>query len=252
MSTTTTSEATAMRSVKHLEGYRLGARDGDLGKVQDCCFDDQFWVIRYLIADTSRLFGREVMLYTDSLGVPDWADMRIPVDLTQEQVKDSPSVDLDKPVSRQHVLPLHQYYGWPLAWDVAPGGSGAIRLDSSDTKTGASKGDPHLRSAGEVTGYGIVAKDGEIGHVEDFIVEIGFSWSVRYAVIDTRNWLPGGRKVLIAPAWIEKVDWPSKKVHVGLTREAIKKSPPFDATQPVNREYESKLYDYYGRPVYWS
>jgi hypothetical protein len=245
---TLTSTAETMRSLKQLEGYRLGARDGDLGRVRDCCFDDGLWVIRYMIADTSKLFGREVVLYTGSLGTPDWNTKRIPVDLMQEQIKNSPGVDLDKPVSRQRMLPLHQHYGWPLAWDTLPGST--ITSDSEDgTGDADADGDPHLRSTREVTGYGIVAVDGEIGHVEDFIAEIG-PWLIRYVVIDTRNWLPG-RKVLVSPSWIDKVDWPSRRVHVGLSREAIEKSPPFDPAEPVSREYEARLYDYYGRPVYW-
>jgi hypothetical protein len=60
-----------------------------------------------------------------------------------------------------------------------------------------------------------------------------------------------GKKVLVAPTWIESVSWSESKVHVVLSRETIKNSPEFDPTVPVNREYEARLYDYYGRPVYW-
>jgi hypothetical protein len=107
----------------------------------------------------------------------------------------------------------------------------------------------HLRSTREVIGYHIQARDGEIGHVEDFIAD-DQTWAIQYMVVDTRNWLPG-RKVLIAPAWIEKVDWLERLVHVDLLRETIQNSPEFDPSAPVNRAYEVRLYDYYGRPKYW-
>jgi hypothetical protein len=109
--------------------------------------------------------------------------------------------------------------------------------------------DPHLRSTREVIGYHIQARDGEIGHVDDLIVDDEL-WYLRYLVIDTRNWLPG-RKVLVAPAWAEQVSWIERKVYIDLKRETIKNSPEFDPSMPVNREYEVQLYDYYGRPRYW-
>jgi hypothetical protein len=110
--------------------------------------------------------------------------------------------------------------------------------------------DPHLRSTKEVIGYHIQAVDGEIGHVEDLIVD-DEEWFLRYLVVDTRNWLPG-KAVLVAPGWAKRVDWVKRKVHVDLPQEAIRDSPEFDPSRPVNREYEVRLYDYYGRPHYWS
>lgn len=111
-------------------------------------------------------------------------------------------------------------------------------------------GDPHLQSSRDVIGYYIQARDGQIGHVEDFIVDTE-AWAIRYMVVDTVNWWPG-KKVLVAVTWIEAVDWAESLVHVDLSRDQVKGSPEFDATAPVNRAYESRLYDYYGRPTYWS
>jgi hypothetical protein len=69
-------------------------------------------------------------------------------------------------------------------------------------------------------------------------------------VADTGKWLPG-RKVLISPDWVNFVDWPQKAVGVDMTREAVKNSPEYDPAAPVNRAYEVRLYDFYGRPYYW-
>ena len=109
--------------------------------------------------------------------------------------------------------------------------------------------DTSLRSADEVKGYDVGATDGDIGHVDDFIVEDA-SWAVRYIVVDLSRWLPS-RKVLLSPSWIQSVDWPGKKVHVDVTREQVKNGPEYNPSEPVNREYEVVLYDYYGRPHYW-
>ena len=71
-----------------------------------------------------------------------------------------------------------------------------------------------------VTGYHIEATDGEIGHVDGFVVD-DEAWAIRYIEVATRNWWPG-KKVLVSPAWIERVSWPDSKVYAGLSREAIK------------------------------
>ncbi len=117
-------------------------------------------------------------------------------------------------------------------------------------ETGSSQAvNPYLRSTNEVIGYRIEAMDGEIGHVEDFIVDVD-TWIIRYLVIDTRNWLPG-KKVLIVPQWAEEINWTATRVYLNLTRQAVKNSPEYDPSMPVNREYEKRYYDYYGRPNYW-
>jgi hypothetical protein len=106
-----------------------------------------------------------------------------------------------------------------------------------------------LRSVAEVNGYYIQATDGDLGHVEDFVIETE-TWTIRYLVIDTRKWW-SGKKVLVSPLWVERIDWPQSKVFIGMSREMIKNSPEFDPSAPVNRAYEERLFDYYGRPKYW-
>jgi hypothetical protein len=124
-----------------------------------------------------------------------------------------------------------------------------LQTQAQRTTSKKEKGDPHLRSTREVIGYHIRATDGKIGHVEDFIAD-DESWTIHYMVVDTQTWLRG-KRVLIAPAWVSKVDWVEKSVYVNLRKESVKDSPEFDPTKPINREYEVRLYDYYGRPRYW-
>jgi hypothetical protein len=73
------------------------------------------------------------------------------------------------------------------------------------------EGDPHLRSMADITGCHIHASHGEIGHVEDFLVDEA-SWNIRYIKVDTRNWWPGER-VLISPHSVREIDWSGRLVH---------------------------------------
>ncbi|MGE5457800.1 MAG: PRC-barrel domain-containing protein, partial [Methanococcaceae archaeon] len=120
----------------------------------------------------------------------------------------------------------------------------------ADKQESEPEGDPHLRSSKEVTGYSIQGKNDAIGHVEDFIVD-DKTWIVRYMVVDTGRKIFGGRKVLIAPHWIDKVDWAESKVFVALSTQSIKESPEYDSSAILNRDYEEILYEHYGLPKYW-
>jgi hypothetical protein len=100
-----------------------------------------------------------------------------------------------------------------------------------------------------VSGYHIQAADGEIGHVEDFIID-DETWTIRYLRINTLNWWPG-KKVLISPLWIQRVSWAESKVFVNLSREAIKKSPEYTEDFLLTRDYETALHQHYSRRGYW-
>jgi len=116
-------------------------------------------------------------------------------------------------------------------------------------RIGRESPDSHLRSTEAVTGYDIEATDGDIGHVDGFLMD-DEAWAIRYVEVATRNWWPG-KKVLVSPAWIERVSWAESKVHVGLSRQAIQDAPEYVESAPITREYESRLYFHYGRPPYW-
>jgi uncharacterized protein YrrD len=243
-----------LRSAKELFGYKLIANDGKIGSVRDLIFDERSSTIRYIVADTGGwLTGRRVLLSPASFGTPDWREQAIPVSLTKEQIEGSPEIDEDQTVSRQNEVELGRYYGWPAYWAAAPEAGGYIAAPLPESLPGEAQGqskpESHLRSMREVMGYHIQAVDGEIGHVDDFVFQ-DETWINRYMVVDTRNWLPG-RKVLVSPLWIQEIDWQDRKVHVNMMQESIRQAPEFDATEPVNRDYEVRLFDYYGRPKYW-
>ncbi|HUD48149.1 MAG TPA: PRC-barrel domain-containing protein [Candidatus Baltobacteraceae bacterium] len=246
-----------LRNLKALHGHTVLANDGEIGKVYDFYFHDDTWLIRYLVVDTGHwLPGRKVLVTPSALGKPDWTKLTFPVSLTRNQVEKSPDIDTDMPVSRQQEMDLHNYYDWPVYWNEP--GLGApfpaiapLEPDPKDSKMATKdKGDPHLRSVKEVTGYHIHASDGEMGHIADFIVD-DVGWGIRYLVVATYNWLPA-KKVLISPQWLGEIHHWERDVHVALTKDSILQCPEFHAGGLVNREYEERLHDYYGRPGYWA
>lgn len=250
---------TMLRSLKQMEHYKVSASDGEVGTVANFFLDDEFWTVRYLVVETDGFFeGRKVLVSPISFLKAEWGSGQFHVALTRDKVKHSPGVDTDRPVSRQHEQDFSMYYGYPNYWGASGvwgvnGDPAMLALAAERAKPvgppNASTDDVHLRSAAELRGYHIEGSDGQIGQVHDFIVD-DETWEVRYLVISTTNWWMG-KEVLVSPLWASSVSWEERIVHVDMSRQSIKESPEFDACAGINREYESSLYDYYGRPVYW-
>jgi hypothetical protein len=250
-----------MLTNKRLNNFAIRATDGDLGTVVDVYFDDETWAIRYLIVDTGKwLSGRRVLISPISAVHLDWDAKRLDVALTTKQVEHSPEIETHQPVSRQHEAEYLEYYGYPYYWDgpnlwgPAFYPAGLVRSVNASAEAIAEKArkespDSHLRSTEAVTGYHIQAVDGEIGHVDGFVVD-DEAWTIRYLEVATRNWLPG-KKVLVSPAWLERVSWADSKVYTGLSREALKEAPEYIESRPVTRDYENRLYLHYRQPPYW-
>ena len=246
-----------LNKAKTLTGYKLESLDGEIGKVKEFYFDDQHWAIRYLVADTGNwLTGRQVLISPHALLAVSEREEHITIDLTKKQIEDSPSLNSDKPVSRQFEETYYGYYGWPAYWG-GPYMWGSlsyplIARDGKKWKESTQNGktwDPHLRSTHDVSGHNVQATDGEIGHVDDFIID-DETWAIRYLIIDTRNWWPG-KKVLVSPLWIERVSWSESKVFVNLSRETIKQSPEYTEESLLTRDYETRLHGHYNRKGYW-
>lgn len=228
-----------LRSLKEISGYRVESLDGAIGSIKDFYFDDLHWRIRYFVVDTGNwLPGRKVLVNPRVVKEPHFTSQSVQVAMPKQRIENSPSIDFDQSVSRETEVELAKYYGWPHYW--AP----------RDAKDVPVEGEQNLRSASEVFGYKIDAKDGNIGHVEDLIAETE-TQQIHYVVVDTRNWLPGGKKVLLDRDWIERISWTDRACEVDLLRQTIENGPEYNPTHPVNREIEARFYDYYGRPKYW-
>jgi sporulation protein YlmC with PRC-barrel domain len=246
-----------LHSVKELTGLAVGARDGEVGKVKDAFFDDERWTIRHLVVDAGGwLTERKVLISPRAVRGFDWTNELIVVDLTKQQIEDSPGIDTDRPVSRQHEIDYHRYFGYPNYWEGAnlwgttmipyPWVATSVdpMVEPSPTVDPAvarelqgrvdeeiESADVHLRSCDEVTGYDILATDGSIGEVDDFVFD-DETLAIRNLVVDTRKWLPG-KRVLLAPEDIDRVSWEDREVYVKLTREAVKNAPEYDPSNPA-------------------
>jgi sporulation protein YlmC with PRC-barrel domain len=240
---------------KELKGYQLDSIDGSIGSAREFYFDDKYWSIRYLVARTAGwLSGRKVLLSPYSVTGIDPVDETVSISLTKKQIEDSPSIDDDEPVSRQFEDSYYDYYGYPAYWAGSYMWGYYPYLERDNTRWNGgdlnrTTWDRHLRSTHEVTGYNILATDGEIGHVEDFIIDEE-TWAIRYLVVATTNFWPG-KKILVSPQWIKSVSWEDREVVVDLSRETIKKAPAYVEDDGITREYETGLYGHYNRDGYW-
>ncbi len=261
-------------NINDLEGYDVLATDGDIGYVKELYFDDEKWVVRYLVVESgSWLLHRKVLISPISIGKLDRGARVLPVSITKAQVRNSPDIDTDKPVSRQHEMDYLGYYGYPPYWNGAGlwgvntypsmmSGSGTMmsgttgygvvysehrhaQPDHALTKTEADRredGDPHLRSGEAVRKYHIEATDGGVGHVQGMLFD-DETWAIRYFIVDTSNWWLG-HQVLIAPQLIQNVSWAERNVSVKLTRKEVKEAPPYDAKATPSREENPVLRGY--------
>ncbi len=232
--------------LRDLKGYNLSARDGEIGKLEEIYFDDTHWVVRYFIVRTGNwLLGRRVLIVPTVINGIDDVAKTLSVDLTCEQVENCPLVNTARPVSRHYEQEYYHYYGWEPYWSGDPMFGPAPYLLQPAEEASKEPEHPHLHSSDEVNSYSIHARDGDIGHVEDFIL-VDLGGVIRYLEVDTRNWLPG-KHVLIAPTWIQQVDWLKAEVMVDLTREAIETAPSYDPDKVISREYQLALFEHYGR-----
>lgn len=231
-----------LRSIKELAGLSLHATDGNIGSLADVYFDDIHWRVRYFVVDTGNwLPGRLVLISPASVANVEVGHRQLNVTLTKGQVEKSPGIEAHETVSRQHEQHMSKYYGWPVYWPV----EGALAPDVDDAKPG----DANLRSAAEVKGYHVQAKDGDLGHVDDFLVD-ETTWDVRYLVVDTGKWLPG-KKVLVDPRATDQVDWAKSSVHVHLTKEQIKNSPTYDPSGAREAADKAHVETFQHWPTYW-
>ena len=227
-----------LQSIKQLYGNKLAALDGDIGHVKDFYFDDENWVVRYLVADTgSWLTGRLVLLTPHAFGKLDQDEKTLHIKLHKKKIQDSPSIESHKPVSRQYETDYYSYYGWPTYWDgSAMWGIGGypIVLPPSKKEMEIQKkyhhrDDKHLRSMQAVTGYHIQSVDGEIGHVNSFLVD-DKSWAIHELVIETGHWY-SGKEILIPTSKVKRISYEESKVFASLTKADIQQTAENEISQ---------------------
>jgi len=264
-----------LRRINNLKDYAIHATDGDIGHVNDFYFDDEQWAVRYLIVQTGNwLINRKVLISPAALTTENWDNKAFPATLTMAQVKNSPNIDTDKPVTRQHEEDYLRYYNYSRYWSgaglwgvgVYPGMTMQGYVNNTlpeDSRTGQEKTDDeresdqnrhanddvHLRSCAAVIGYHVHASDGDIGHISDMLIDEK-TWAIRYLIVETGHWW-SGHTVLIPPQWIEGIQWQDKHVTVNLTRQEVSDAPLHDINMPVTRAFELATHQHYRRSGYW-
>ncbi|MFT7524948.1 MAG: hypothetical protein ACI9LY_000080 [Arenicella sp.] len=255
-----------LHKLKELEDFEVHATDGDIGHTTEFYFDDKQWVIRYLVAETgSWLESRKVLISPISIKNLNQKEKKLTVAISREQLKNSPNIDTQQPVSRQHEVNYLGYYGYPPYWGnvglwggypspymIAPGYRGMAPQPDEEIDDPVRKNDQdhHLRSSSAVSDYHLETNDGDLGHLQGMLIDTD-TWAIRYLIINTSNWWLG-HLVLIAPQWIKEVSWANAKIYADMTQQQIKDAPVYDPDIPLSREYETKIFLHYGRNAYWS
>ena len=256
-----------LRNLKDLEGFSLHATDGNIGEIKEFYFDDRHWAVRYLVVETGTwMASKKILLSPISIKHIDWENRELSVGVSREQVKNSPSIDTHKPVSRQNEIDYLAYYGYPQYWGgstlwgsfsapymMTPGYHPNPDMpfvadpDTQITNETASF-DHHLRSSSEVINYRIEAIDDEVGHLEGLLIDPD-TWAIRYLILNTSNWWLG-HLALINPHLINKVSWPESKLFVEVTRDKIKTAPHYDATMTLDLNAQNAVDQHYGGRVF--
>jgi PRC-barrel domain len=244
-----------LRRIREVTDLTLQALDGDIGAAQELYVDDHSWTVRYLVVKTGGwLLGRQVLIPPIAFGKINDANRTLRINLTKEQIEHSPPVDEAKPLSREYEEAYYRHFRWapywepgPVPWTSAVPYPATPPMNIDTALLAPPPKHPHLRSSKEVTGYRIHARDGEIGHVEDLVVDDA-DWVVRYVEVDTKNWLPG-KKVLVQTARIDHISWAEQTVAVTLTRRSIESAPAYDPSQLITPDYEVALFKHYGKSI---
>lgn len=225
------------QNLKSLIGFTLTATDGDIGKIKDFYFDDESWSVRYIIVDTGNwLTGRVILLSPEALYLPDRKKNTVSTNLSLDQIEKSPNVNTEKPVSRQQEINLYTYYSWNAYW----ASSGVVRynhmgLPVIEDELNKKDENKHLRSTNQVIDYNVKANDGDIGDVEDFIVE-ETNWKIEFIIIDTGKWFTG-KKVLLSPDKIKAINWNTGNLVIDSTIKKVKNSPIYDPENEFTEVY---------------
>lgn len=254
-----------------IERSKVIARDGALGSVDTFLFDDEQWVVRYLVVRHGPpLLRKYVLISVASVKSPAGADdSGIAVDLTRKEVKHAPSADVARPVSRRKEEQFHRYYRIPVYWggsglwgaSMTPREAGTVTYEpeSQTEPIGAREDEYHLRSTREVEGYRVETADAHsgdeesddsiVGAVGGFLIE-DTTWAVRYLRIDAHESLGGGF-LYVSPHWVGEFSWIEHKMTLDMQASRLREIPTFGVKETLGRGEEEQLHAFFEKPGYW-
>lgn len=257
-----------LATTHELRGFKVFSEDEEIGEVEDYYFDRKYWVNRYLVVDTGNwLVERDILISPEAVEEIDYGEQLIKLNISAEEIENSPPVEKEDKLMRTHERDLADYFNWTNYWRAAePTNTGIsglvpnnlirkitieenIKDREKENKKIPAEEETNLRSVNELINFKIHASDGFIGHVDKFIIDDN-NWLIRYLLVDTKDLLPG-KKVVLAPEWINNIDWVGEEVEFKLTVEEIENAPEYDAEMPISELYETKLYEHYDKEKYW-
>jgi uncharacterized protein YrrD len=206
-----------LHDLETLIGSSVFATDGEIGSVRNFLFDDRSWKIRYLVVEVGRwLDRREVVLAVASVEPPDWEKRSFHVKCTKEQVRNSPDVNTEKPVTLQQEIAMLEYYD-VLAYWLDSGFAIETSMPAGTDYGVSPREDRDLRSALDLRGYEVWATDGEIGRLDGLIMDEA-SWYLGYMSVKAGGWLHS-RSVLIPTRRVKSVSWANRRVSLQEAKE---------------------------------
>jgi uncharacterized protein YrrD len=227
-----------LKNTKSLYGTKIMATDGHLGHITDFYFDDENWVVRYVVVDTGTwLTGRLVLLAPYAFARLDTKTGVLLSHLTKAQIEASPAIESHRPISRQFEIDYYRHYGWPGYWEGgAMWGIGAypelvppLTPETVHRFQHIEREDRHLRSSHAVTGYAIQSSDGQIGEVTGFLLN-DRSWVIRSLVVDTGEWF-AKKEVLVGTDEVVRISYEESKVFVKLSKEEVRATVESETAQ---------------------
>jgi hypothetical protein len=242
---------------KSFHGFTIHATDGDMGHVDQFYFDDDTWTIRYIIVKTGKFFfGHKVLVSPISLEKLDTENRKVFVNLTMEQVKHSPDINTEKPISRQKEAEYLRYYNLPAYWggiglwgrEMYPSALGAVEAEEAAEETSDQR-ETHLRSTNEVRGYTIRCVDDDAGHLEDFFIDTD-TWTIRYMAVHLSR-IHHQKMVLTVPRLVDKVLWAKATVFVNTSKNKLLEAPEYSEGGIIDREMEQEIYNHFLLHPYW-
>ncbi len=210
-----------LRTATEIAAFQLRAEDEEIGRIHDLYFDDRRWQVCYFAVCTRSERGSRIVLMSPNvISAPDWMRRVMSVAVTLDQVDQSPPFDPKQPFTWMDEVALARHYGWRRPGDC-----------ETDSR--------RLQSVQSALGSAVDATDGSAGQLADFLID-DLTWEVRYLVVEAGCWC-SGKKVLIAPQWVDGIRAADGTVNVSLAREAIKESPAYEPTEPVTPDHAGQL-----------
>jgi hypothetical protein len=224
----------ALQSAKQFHGFTMHTLDGNAGTIKETLFDEAAWVIRYLVVETGGwLDHNEILIASISVARLDWNRKAVYVNLTSEQIRESPGLGVTRPMLRANEAEFLDHYGYSHYWnglapvlpssDASSAASASARRDAIERDLQQVASDLH--SSVEMIGCAVRTSDDTDGQVEDLQFDDA-SWDIAFLVIDPHDW-SADSSVLVSPSRVAHIDWEQAQVALPMTRAELEHCPKY-------------------------